>query len=284
MTRKFKSEITNCGRNDLEYQIEMLAAEKNLVISENIALRSKLDLLESQLKSREETIKLQAAMFAKEKNSIECRKQLEIMHQLPSCRRVKSFKLQVEQQASVTNIFESQIANSTRVKLEPKCIEYNTLDTFSKHQLQIIPELSHPKTSLFLHKKRKFSPTDEKWILPSRWEKKAKLTAPLKEKSSRSLENKTNRYRRHNKWVLSLRGKVLSSFRQFPDQSSNVPDVISHVRKNFGDVPIGSIRSTVSNLKTVGILEKLNRDKNNFAIYRLTSLAEDKSEIAKPQV
>jgi len=276
-------EITNCARNDLEYQIVMLAAEKNLAISENIALRSKVDLLESQLKSREETIKLQAAMFAKEKKTIECRKQLEIMHQLPSCRRVKSLKLQVEQQASVTNIFESQIANSTRIKLEPGCIEYNTQGTFRKHQLPFIPQPSNPKTSLFMQKKRKTFAADDKWTLPPRLGKKPKLTAPLKEKPSRREENRTNSYRRRNKWVLSLKGKVLSCFRQLPDQSSNVTDVISYVRRNFGDIPTSSIRSTVSILTTDGMLEKLDRDENKLTIYRLTKLAEEKSKIAKPQ-
>jgi len=280
MTRKFKSEITNCGRNDLEYQIEMLAAEKNLVISENIALRSKLDLLESQLKSREETIKLQAAMFAKEKNSIECRKQLEIMHQLPSCSRLKSYKLQGDQQARATNIFESQIMNSTRIKVEPVCTEYNTQVTL----LPFIPEPSYPKTSFFIKKKRKSSATDEKWILPPRLGKKPKLTAPLRVKPTRREENGTNRYRRNNKWVLSLKGKVLSCFRQSPDQSSNVTDVINYVRRNFGDIPIGSIRSTVSNLRNVGLLQKLDKDKKRLSVYRLTNLAEEKSEIEKPQV
>jgi len=279
-----KREITKNARNDLQYQIEKLDAKNNWVVSENTALRSKIDLLESQLKSREETIKLQEVMFAKEKTTLEYRIRSEIMHQRPSVKRIKSFKVQ-EEQANLTNTPGSQSTNSTAIKLEPESREY-TLDTLRKYQLPFYPEPSHP---FLMKKKRKSSTTDENWIPPPRLQKKPRFRASLKvkpsvgEKKVTKREKVTRRYIRNNKQVLTLKGKVVHCFRQLPDQSGNVRDIYRSARV-FGNIPYSSIRGTVSSLVSAGMLEKQKIDENGLTIYELSRLTEDKSEIAKSQL
>jgi len=68
------------GPNYFPFLIKKLEAEKNLLATENVLLKSKIELLESQLKRNEELSRKQTDIFEKEKQTLRCRVLVELMN------------------------------------------------------------------------------------------------------------------------------------------------------------------------------------------------------------
>lgn len=277
---------------ELQAKVNKLQRENNWVVSENVALRTKIDLLESQLKSREDTIRLQAKLFVKEKEALKSKNLYDLLQERTSSEN-KQNSLQNEEQANVDNsnvmtvqsrdginideipheIFPSTNNKTSVWDLEQFNGKSRDMDKIKNSVFKVEPSYVEigPKAPLVSHKKRKKCPTaDEQYT--SGFSKESTENGEV----SSMIEDPDNRQKVPSPLVCHLCKKtkfstkvhVLECFSQLPERTGNVDDICS-LMEQFGKYKKCTIRSSVSVLSTSGRLRKLPRGKHGLTMYRL---------------
>lgn len=266
-----KDKVIYALRHDFQLKIRKLEAEKDLLVNEKKALMTKVALLERQLESQEETIRLQLKLFEEEKKTLECRKALDIMRQQPT---ISQHQLNELEWGNIRINSKPEMMNSRGIKLEHKS-EKIILPMLSKFQLPLSPESPPPKPTVVLQKKRKnFNATDEQWVSPRRKKKEARVEGSLKVTPNGSRYRAAPSSERKNMSKLTGKKKVLKCFSQLQDYTGTLHDVF-RLMNQFGKYNRSTVSGEVSNLFRVGILQKVQCDESRLTVYRMSRLKEN---------
>jgi len=253
---------------DLPYLFEKLEAEKSCAIYENIALKSKVALLESQLKSREETIRLQTEQFENEKKALKNRYQLEHIRQRPSVIRHQAFAYNAEQ-ANMKSI----TGNSKVIKIEPQSW---VLPPTNLPKLELSSALvSPPRPTFVLQKKRKKVISNYmEYTLPRRKKVKVSVRASKNVKSPNRQKKAAPKSVPKNFPRVNVKAQIMQCFNQLQERTGNVQDVY-RLMEQFGNKNRSAIRANVSQLVSKGKLEKLPRGEHQLNPYQAPKVKKD---------